>query len=50
MFYLQLSLLHEDLTSGRISREEYEDTIILLAMYHETLKQDLQNSSNKVAA
>jgi hypothetical protein len=50
MFYLQLSLLHEDLTSGRISREEYEESIMLLALYHETLKSNLQNSSKKVAA
>ncbi len=34
MFYLLLRMLHEEMTSGKISREEYRSAVEKVALFH----------------
>ncbi|TGL36169.1 hypothetical protein EHQ45_07710 [Leptospira bourretii] len=44
MFYLLLALLHEDYSSGRIDFSTYFENIVLLALDHERIKSNLEQS------
>ncbi|WP_040506715.1 hypothetical protein [Leptospira wolbachii] len=44
MFYLLLALLHEDYSSGRIDFSTYFENTVLLALDHERIKSNLEQS------
>ncbi|EMJ88830.1 hypothetical protein [Leptospira meyeri] len=44
MFYLLLALLHEDYSSGRIDFSTYFENIVLLALDHDRIKSNLEQS------
>ncbi|WCL49967.1 hypothetical protein [Leptospira sp. GIMC2001] len=50
MFYLQLALLYEDFTAGRMDLETYSENIILLAQDHQRLKEEKENSQTTTKA
>lgn len=49
MFFLLLSLIHEEYSSGRIDYSGYWENIVLLAKDYERLKAGLENKESGYA-